>query len=271
MAVEAPARPALPLAGRAVPRPPRELVDLVAHLAHRELRSAHRLTALGWLWPLVRQLGQLAVLVVVFDSVLSLGIEDYPAFVFCGLVVWTWFAAGLSAGTAAPITYRHLVHSPRFPVLALPLVAVAVPLLDALVALPVLGAMLAVDGRLAPAALLVPVLLALLFGFTAGLALLTSALNVLVRDVANAVGLGLLMLFYVTPVFYGVRTVPERFQDLLALNPMTHFVSAMRSLLMDGAIPAAGDLAAIAAATAVSLAAGAIAYVRLSPRFVDEL
>jgi ABC-type polysaccharide/polyol phosphate export permease len=265
------AEPALQLAGRGARRPWREVADLVAHLAHRELRSAHRLTALGWLWPLVRQLAQLAVLVFVFGSVLDLGIEDYPAFVFCGLVAWSWFAAGVSAGTAAPITYRHLVHSPRFPTVALPLVAVAVPLLDALVALPVLGVMLAADGRLGPAALFVPGLLALEFALIAGIALFAAALNVFVRDVGNIVGVGLVLLFYVTPVFYGLKTVPERFHALLELNPMTPLVNAMRAALMDGAVPAADDLAKLALTAAVSLGAGLWAYGRLSPRFVDEL
>ena len=267
MAVETALQPA----GRGVRRPRRALVDLVAHLAYRELRTAHRLTALGWLWPLARQLAQLAVLVFIFGSVIDLGIDDYPAFVFCGLIAWSWFAAGVTAGTAAPITYRHLVHSPRFPPLALPLVAVAVPLLDALVALPVLGVMLAADGRLGPAALLVPGLLALEFALIAGIALVAAALNVFVRDVGNVVGVGLVLLFYVTPVFYGLKTVPERFHALLELNPMTPLVNAMRSVLMENAVPAADDLAKLTLAAVVSLAVGLWTYGRLSPRFVDEL
>jgi lipopolysaccharide transport system permease protein len=247
------------------------LQELVIHLARRELNARHRWTLLGWAWPLARVLAQLAVLVFIFGSVIDLGIEDYPAFVFCGLIAWTWFAAGVSAGTAAPLSYRHLVHSPRFPAVALPLVAVAVPLLDALVALPVLGVMLAVDGRLGPAALFVPVLLALQFALTAGIALIAAALNVFVRDVANVVGVGLVLLFYVTPVFYGFKTVPERFHELLELNPLAPLLNAMRAVLMEDTLPAGGDLAKLALAAAVSLGAGLWIYARLAPRFVDEL
>jgi lipopolysaccharide transport system permease protein len=265
------ADPAIQVGARGARRPRRDLADLVAHLAFRELRSAHRLTTLGWLWPLARQLAQLAVLVFVFGSVIDLGIENYPVFVFCGLIAWSWFAAGVSAGTAAPITYRHLVHSPRFPAVVLPLVAVAVPLLDLLVALPVLGVMLAADGRLGPAALLLPVLLTLEFALIAGIALVAAALNVFVRDVANIVGVGLVLLFYVTPVFYGFKSVPERFHRLLELNPMTPLVNGMRAVLMDDALPPADDLAKLALAAAVSLTAGLWTYARLSPRFVDEL
>ena len=46
----------------------------------------HRLTLLGWAWPVVRQLAQLGVLVFVFSTILPLGIPDFPVFVFSGLI-----------------------------------------------------------------------------------------------------------------------------------------------------------------------------------------
>src|SRR5919202_293058 len=125
----------------------RHLADLVAHLVRRQLDSAHRLTVLGWLWPLVRQLAQLAVLVFLFSKVLDLGIADYPVFVFTGLIVWTWFQTAMLEATRSLQTGRHLVFSPHFPDVALPLVAVAAPLVDLLMALPVLLVLLAVEGR----------------------------------------------------------------------------------------------------------------------------
>ena len=67
--------------------------ELAVHLARREVTSRHRWTLLGWMWPLTRQLAQLAVLVFVFSGVVDLGIEDYPVFVFTGLLAFTWFSA----------------------------------------------------------------------------------------------------------------------------------------------------------------------------------
>jgi len=249
----------------------RQLADLVVHLARRQLASQHRFTLLGWMWPLIRQLAQLAVLVFLFSSVLDLGIENFAVFVFTGLLVWSWFAAAMTAATPVLVNERHLVFSPRFPSIALPLVAVAVPLVDALIALPVLVVMLAFEGELHPTFLLFPLLLIVQFAMTSGIALIASALNVYFRDVNNVVGVGLLLGFYLTPVFYGLKNVPERFQWLLQVNPLTPLVNATRAILLEGRLPAASDVGIVLGVSAAAVLAGTFVFRRLELDFVDEL
>src|SRR5580765_6191583 len=123
-----------------------QLRELVVHLVRREVASTHRDTLLGWMWPLVRQLVQLAVLVFVFSKVIDLGIEDYPVFVFSGLIAWNWFATALAGGARSLLINRHLVFQPRLPAVVVPAVAVVVPVVDVAIALPVLVAMLVVNG-----------------------------------------------------------------------------------------------------------------------------
>jgi lipopolysaccharide transport system permease protein len=243
----------------------------VLHLARRRLESEHRLTMLGWLWPLIRQLAQLLVLVLVFSSVLDLGIRDYPLFVFAGLIVWSWFSTALASATTALVNERHLVYSPRLPNMVIPLVAVAVPLVDLLIVLPVLLVTLAVQGKLQWAVLLLPALLVIQFALTAGLSLIAAAVNVYFRDVQNLVGVGLLLFFYLTPIFYGTKNVPEKYRWLLHLNPMTPLINAVRDVLLEGRFPRWQDLAIVCSAAIVALAAGIAVFRRLEPNFVDEL
>ena len=56
------------------------------------------MTVLGWAWPLRASSRSSAVLVFIFCSVLDLGIPNFPVFVFCGLIAWTWFATGAVDG-----------------------------------------------------------------------------------------------------------------------------------------------------------------------------
>ena len=249
----------------------RHLVDLVLHLARRQLDAAHRLTFLGWLWPLARQLAQLVVLVFLFSRVIDLEIDDFPAFVFTGLIVWTWFSSGLTEATRSLVQQRHLVFTPKFRDVALPLVAVAAPVVDLLMALPLLLVMLGVEGRLSATALLFPVLLASLFLFTAGVGMLTSAVNVYYRDVGDFVSIGLLLLFYLTPVFYSMDNAPENARWVLELNPVGIYVDAARALLFDGDLPSGWQIAALAGLSTLVPVAGYRVFRRLQPRFVDEL
>jgi ABC-type polysaccharide/polyol phosphate export permease len=245
--------------------------DVVAHLAHRQVASMHRFTLLGWAWPVVRQLATLAVFVFVFSTILDLGIDNFPVFVFSGLIAWGWFGSGVQQATGSLIAQRHLVFQPRFPVGVLPIVAVAVPFIDVLLVLPVLLIMLIVAGTLSWTVLLLLPLLAVQFMLMAGIGWITSAANVFMRDIENIVGVLLTLVFYCTPIFYSLTSVPERYRTLLRLNPMTTLVESYRGVLMGTDFPSPERLAAVTLGSAALALAGWLVFRRAEPRFVDEL
>ena len=110
----------------------------------------------------------------------------------------------------------------------------------------------------------------LLFGFAVGLAWLTAALNVFVRDLAIVLSQVLTLWFFLTPIFFARDMVPERFLPAVAMNPMAAFVDAFRTSLLPGAAlplsPWAAPLAAL-----VALALGALVFARLQRHFEDYL
>jgi homopolymeric O-antigen transport system permease protein len=247
------------------------LRHLTLHLAKRELDVTHRMTALGWAWPLVRQLAMLGVLVFVFSNVVDLGIENYASFVFTGLIAWSWFATGITAATSSLVAQRHLLFQARFPAAILPVVALTVPLLDVALALPVLLVLVAADQGLPWTIALVPLLVLLQFVLMTGIAWMTAAASVFFRDVPNLVGVGLLLLFYLTPVFYGLRGLPSRFERALQLNPLTTIVEAYRAAVLGDPAPAAGRVAAVVGVSLLGAVVGLVIFNRVKDRFVDYL
>ncbi len=139
----------------------------------------------------------------------DLGIRNYPVFVFTGIVAFTWFGSGITAAASSLVGNRHLVFQPRLPAATLPIVGLAVPFVDVLLAMPVLLAMLIATDDLASTALLLPPLLCIQIVFMAALAWLTAALTVYLRDVPNIVAVAVLLLFYLTPVFYPLDRCPS--------------------------------------------------------------
>ena len=245
--------------------------ELVLHLAHRELKSRQRWTLLGWAWPLARQLAQLAVLVFIFGRVFDLGIDNYPVFVFAGLVAYTWFSTGVSDAAFSLLSQRHLVFQPRFPTAVVPIVAVTVPLVDVLIALPVLLVMLALTDGIDWIALLIGPLLAIQLVLMCGIAWLCAAATVYLRDVPQVVLVGLTLLFYVTPVFYNLERVPERYRPVLELNPLGTLIESYRAVLLGQDFPGALHLAVVAVGSVALAVVGLLVFRRLQPGFVDEL
>lgn len=245
--------------------------ELVRHLVKREIDTTHRMTVLGWAWPLVRQLVQLGVLVFIFGSVLDLGIEHFAVFVFSGLLAWNWFSSGIGTATTSLLDHRHLLHQPRLPPAVIPIVAVVVPLVDVLMALPVLVLLLEIEAGVPATILLIPVLVAAQLVLMAGIAWLTSSASVFLRDVPNMVMVGLGVLFYLTPVFYGLKVIPAKYADLLALNPMATVVTSYRAILLGDPLPGTFAIAYTAVLSLALIGLGFLLFARLQNRFVDNL
>ena len=249
----------------------RRFGELVSHLALREITATHRFTLLGWIWPLARLLVQAGVLVLIFSGVLDIGVDFYPAFVLSGLLAWSWFSSGLGRAAGVLVEQRHLVFQPGFPSATLPAVAVAVPLIDLLIALPVLAVVLLLGPGIQLSVLALPLLIAVQAVLMCGLAWLVASLNVFFRDLQQIVVVAVATLFYLTPVFYPLTRVPEEYRWLIELNPMSTLVDGYQGALVDGSLPSPGALAIVAAAGVAIALLGLTCFRRLERTFVDEL
>jgi lipopolysaccharide transport system permease protein len=245
--------------------------EVVLHLVRREIDATHRMTLLGWAWPVARQLAQLAALVFIFGSVIDQGIPHFPVFVFSGLIAWTWFSTGLGTATTVLLDDRHLVFQPRLPTAVLPIVSIVVPLVDVLLALPILLVMAALETGVEWTIVVTPLLVVLQLALMAGISWLVSSVSVFFRDVPNLVQVVLQILFYMTPVFYGLRTVPHEYQWVLQLNPMTTLVEAYRAALLGAPWPSVGHFIYVAVLAIVMCIGGYLTFRRLSRNFADNL
>jgi ABC-type polysaccharide/polyol phosphate export permease len=95
--------------------------------------------------------------------------------------------------------------------------------------------------------------------------------TVYLRDVRGIVTVGLTLLFYLTPVFYDTSRVPDRYETLLRLNPMTTLIEAYRAVLIDSPFPPAPAVAWLLVAMVLLMLGGVLVFRRLSGGVVDEL
>jgi lipopolysaccharide transport system permease protein len=248
-----------------------QMRGLVAHLAVRELSRAHRETILGWTWPLALLLVQLATLVFIFGHVLPLNIPHYPVFLFTGLIAWTWFLTGVTNASWSLISHRDLVLQPKCPPVVLPVVTVAVPLFDVAVALPLLVALTLLTGTFQWTVVLLVPLFALQLVLMLGIAWIVAAVSVYFRDVPRLVGVATLILFYLTPVFYAIVRVPEKYRWVLFANPIGTLIESYRAVTLGDPFPPVVAFVAVAAGSAILAAVGLRVFRALEGGFVDEL
>ena len=114
-------------------------------------------------------------------------------------------------------------------------------------------------------------LFAIQFVLTLSFAYLVAALHVSFRDTQYLLGIFLMLGFYLSPVFYDIAAIPDRYRSLYYLNPMVLVIDSYRAVLMRGELPGAGGLLVLSVAAVLLFWLGRQVFDRSSRRFVEEL
>jgi lipopolysaccharide transport system permease protein len=257
---------------RVVPHRWLQVRDLLLELIARDIKLRYRGSALGITWTLLNPLAELLVLLLVFSTVFRSDTPHFPAYLFTGLLAYGWFQTALNFATVAVVGNRELVRRPGVPVLILPVVTVASNLAHFLLSLPILFGLLLIDHvPLTRAVVALPFVIAIEFLLILGFAYPVAIIHVWFRDTQHVLRVLLQLLFYLTPVFYDVRFVPERLQWVYAINPMAHMVDAYRAVLIRGEWPNPWSVLGLLALSITMLAAGMSWFSHANHRFADEL
>lgn len=231
---------------------------LLVHLIRRDLKVKYQRSSLGFLWTILNPLFTVAVLAVVFGTFVRLDVERYWAFLLSGYFAWNTVSQSITTASYVLPQHARLTRSVALPKEILVLAAVLTKGVEFAAELGILLVVLAVahHGGLPASFLLVPVLLVLQLALSLGVALTIATLSTLYTDVIHALPIALTSLFYLTPVFYPLRLVPEAVRPFLLMNPFAALLTLYHTVLYDGAWPDPGILLAAGAAAGVMLAVG---------------
>lgn len=247
-------------------------LDLIWHLVKRDFSLRYKRSTLGILWSLVLPLAQLLVLIFIFQIVVPLKIESYPAFLFTALLPWTWFSTCLSSAGGLFDNNRDLIWQPNFKPVNLIIINMLSNFLLFIIALPILFILLvSYERHFTFGLIFLPVLMLIQGILIVGLGLIVATTNVFYRDVGHTVEIALMLLFYMTPVFYRSQSISESYRILYVLNPIAVLVENYRAVLFYGTNPQWGSLLFTSIVSMVACAIGYLIYSRQLHNVMDKL
>lgn len=213
--------------------------SLIRNLVLKDLKLKYRGSVLGVVWSLLRPLLLILVYTVAFKYVVRIRMENYAFFLLTGLLPWNFFSGAAMASTEAVRDNANLIRKIYFPRAILPMATVIFNFAQFLLALAVFLPLFFLWGAPAVSATLLcfPLVLMLHFLFTVGTALILSAVTSSFRDVSHLTEVGLVLLFWVTPIIYPVSMVPEAYQGLMKANPLAAFSITYQDILFFGRFP----------------------------------
>lgn len=248
--------------------------DLLYIFVWRDIKVRYKQTAIGIAWAVFQPLLTMLIFSFFFGRLAKIPSEGvpYPIFVYTGLLLWNYFSAALTNASDSLVAGESIIKKVYFPRLLLPASTAVTPAIDFVISFLVLGALMAyyhfMPGWLG--IVMMPVLLLVSIFTVLGVGLFLSAVNVKYRDVRYALPFFIQLGMYITPVIYPVSLIPQKFQWIVYLNPMSGVITLARSLLLHTS-RVDWKLLPISFGVSLVLLFVGIAYFRKTERFFADI
>lgn len=243
---------------------------LLHNLIAKDFKVRYRNMSLGMFWSLLNPLVTMGVLTVVFTKFMpNPAIQHYALFFLCGLIPYNFFAMAWSTGTSSLADNAHLIKRVAVPREIIPIATVLGNSLHLLIQVALLLAFALAEGRINRYWAWLPLLWAMEVVLLCGLSLISSAVNVYVRDTRYLVESFNAVLFWLVPIVYPFPR--PQYRAMFELNPVAALVFALRDILMEGKPPAASLLTQLSLGSVAVLGLGLLLFRRMKRSFYDYL
>ena len=238
----------------------------------RDIKVRYKQTVLGALWAIIQPFFTMVVFTIFFGNFAKVPSEGvpYPVFSYSALVPWTYFSGAVGLSGNSLIGNSNLLTKVYFPRFAIPASAALSGILDFFIASIILfGIMIYYHIPLSVNLAIWPVLVIPLVFMALGLGMILSSLNVRYRDIKYTIPFMIQIWLFITPIIYPISILPEKYQRLMALNPMTGIIEAFRSTVIPGKQIDLGLLIYSISASILIFMAGLIIFRKTEKGFSD--
>lgn len=255
--------------------------NLILQMTRREVIGRYKGSAMGLAWSFFNPVFMLMVYTFVFSEIFKArwggaGVDasktQFAMLLFVGLIVLSLFSDVLNRAPTLILANTNYVKKVMFPIEILPVVAMGSTLFHSMISLGVLLiAFMIFNGYLHWTVILVPIVLLPLVLLSLGLAWILASLGVFLRDVGQTIVIFTTLLMFLSPVFYPVTAVPERFRPFIMANPLTFIIEQARELLIWGRLPNWAGLGIYTVAATAICWAGYVWFQKTRKGFADVL
>ena len=247
--------------------------QLLKSNVQKEIRGKYKGSFLGVLWSFVNPLLQVLVYALVFPFIMKNTNDHYIVFLIIGILPWTWFITSITQGTPCILANQGIVKKVYFPREILPISVITSGLVNFLISCIIILCFLLFSGvGFSIYMIFVPFIILIQYIFTLGLLLITSAIDVYIRDAEYIINFIVNMLFYATPILYS----PEIFANtsiswLMKINPLSVIITGYRDALYYKVMPNLSSLFIILIGSIILLFIGIMVFRKLEKCFAEEV
>lgn len=226
--------------------------QLILQMVRREVVGRYRGSVMGLAWSFLNPLLMLMVYTFVFGVVFKArwgvaggeSTADFAIVLFVGMIVHGLFAECINRAPSLILSNVNYVKKVIFPLEIMPVIAMGSALFHTLASVVVLLAAIVLLGSgISWTILFFPMVIFPLLLATLGFAWFLAAMGVYMRDIGQITGMVTAAMMFLSPVFYPLSALPEKYQAWLQLNPLTFIMEEARQVIIFGNLPNFGGWA----------------------------
>lgn len=244
--------------------------DLLKLLVSRNLKLKYRRSVLGYLWSVLNPLLTMMVMTVVFSTMFSRNIENFPVYLFCGQLLFNFMNTSTHQAIYAITGNAALLKKSYVPKYIFVVSKITSGMVDLVLSFGALIVVMLVTGAkftmYFPLCLLVVLQL---YVFCIGLGLFLAQANVFFRDTQFIYNAVTTAWTYLTPIFYPIEALPKQVAWIVKrCNPMYFYVGQFRDLVYTGTMPGHMIVLAGCCAAIAMLAIGIWSFSKAEDKFI---
>ncbi|MBU7008168.1 ABC-2 type transport system permease protein [Peptococcaceae bacterium DYL19] len=198
--------------------------------------------------------------------------DNYSYFLFAGLLPWMFFSNSILISAGVVVQNSNLIKKIYFPREILPISVTLSGLVNYILSFIILiPAMLIFKIQPTEAIIALPIVVIIQLVMVMGFSLWIAGLNVYFRDLEHILSVFLMAWFYLTPIIYPLKMIPEKYLMLINLNPVAPVMIAYQDILYYGVFPKWTHLGYDLLFSVILLFTGLVVYARLKRNFAEEI
>jgi ABC-type polysaccharide/polyol phosphate export permease len=250
---------------------------MIWEMTKREFRTNYAENIFGLMWALVEPLAMMAILWIVFTVLRGGGTTagvPYSIFLLSGILAYDFFNKGLNKGSKSIRVYSFLVKTVNFRTAIIPIIIISAELMIHLIVMSLLVGLL-VFNKIYPDWIWFQVFYYMLAQYVLliGISWLTGSIQPFFPDVSYIITIVMRVLFFMTPIFWSLDTIPPEYARIINLNPLAYIVNGYRDSFLFH-VPVwqhAFTTLYFWGFTFVVYVVGIIVFKRLRPHFADVI
>lgn len=244
--------------------------DLLILLVTKNIKLKYRRSWLGYVWSVLNPLLIMIVMSIVFSTMFSRNIENFPVYLFCGQLLFNYMNQSTHQALSSITSNASLLKKTYVPKYIFTVAKITSGLLDLLFSMGALViVMIVTRAKVTWCALLFPLVLLQLYVFCIGLGMFLAQAGVFFKDtefIYNAVTTAWM---YLSAIFYPLDALSGKVLWIVKhCNPMYFYIGQFRDVIYYGRLPEQTLVISGCVAAVGMLVLGMWSFARSKDRFI---